>query len=90
MKKMIFAVLTAFVMSFAITSCSSGDKADQMLNDMEALVQKVEAAKGDPVKLLEVLGEFESLSEKYKDVDENSLTDAQKKRLEELTKKLDF
>jgi peptidoglycan hydrolase CwlO-like protein len=90
MKKMIFAALAAFVMSLAFTSCSSGDKADQMLNDMEALVQKVEAAKGDPVKLLEVLGEFESLSEKYKDVDENSLTDAQKKRLEELTKKLDF
>ena len=88
MKKVIFAVATALVMSLAISSCSS-NKGDQMIKDMEELVQKVESAKGDPAKLMGLIEEFAKLGEKYKDIDENDFTPEQKKKIEELGEKLD-
>lgn len=88
MKKLIFAVATALVMSLAFTSCSKS-KADQMIDDMEELIEKAEKVKGDPTKAVELLGDFAKLGEKYKDVKEEDFTPEQQKRIEELSKKLD-
>lgn len=87
MKKVIFAVLAAFVMTLSFTSCSKS-KADQMLDDMEAIVEKVEKAADETAAMsagLEMLG----LAEKYADLEESDFTEAQAKRAEELNKRLD-
>lgn len=87
MKKMIFAVATALVMSLAFTSCSKS-KADQMISDMEDLVEKAEKVKDNPQEALGLLSEFAALGEKYKDVKEEDFTPEQAKKIEELGNKL--
>ena len=90
MKKVIFAVLAALVMSVSFSSCSKS-KADQMIDEMEQLVQKYEEVKksGDQTKALELLSEFGKLSEKYGDLKEEDFTADQKKRIEELAKRFE-
>jgi len=90
MKKVIFAVLAALVMSVSFSSCSK-NKADQMIDEMEQLVEKLEEVKksGDQTKALELLGEFSKLSEKYGDLKEEDFTEEQKKKIEELMKKFE-
>jgi len=88
MKKMILAVATAFVMGLAFTSCS-GNKGDQMISEMEELVEKAEKVKDDPAKLMELVGEFGKLGEKFKDLKEEDFTPEQAKKIEELGEKLE-
>ena len=90
MKKVIFAVLAALVMSVSFSSCSKS-KADQMIDEMEQLVEKYEEVKksGDQTKALELLGEFSKLSEKYGDLKEEDFTADQKKKIEELMKRFE-
>lgn len=88
MKKFVFAVATALVMSLSFSACSN-DKVDAALDEYEKIVEKIEKATkdGDQAAALSVLGEVAEWTEKYKDLDENDFSDAQKKRLEELTKR---
>jgi len=87
MKKMIFAVLAAFVMTLGFTSCSK-NKADQMLDDMEAIVEKVEKAADESAAMAAAL-EVMSIAEKYGDLSESDFSEAQAKRAEELNARLD-
>ena len=91
MKKLLFSVATALMMGLAVTSCGSKDRADKMLDDMEKIVEKMEKiqASGDEAKAFEVLGDLAKLGEEYKDLNEEDFTAAQKKRAEELTKRMD-
>lgn len=87
MKKVIFAVLAAFVMTLSFTSCSKS-KADQMLDDMEAIVEKVEKAADESAAMAAGL-EMLSLAEKYGDLAESDFSEAQTKRAEELNVRLE-
>ena len=84
---MIFAVLAAFVMTLSFTSCSK-NKADQMLDDMEAIVEKVEKAADESAAMAAGL-EMMSLAEKYADLEEKDFTEAQAKRAQELNERID-
>ena len=84
---MIFAVLAAFVMTLSFTSCSKS-KADQMLDDMEAIVEKVEKAADETAAMAAGL-EMLSLAEKYGDLAESDFTEAQATRVKELNERLD-
>lgn len=85
MKKLVFAVAAALMVSFAASSCG-GNEGDAAVKAYEELVQKYEGAikGGDLTKLAEFAEEAQKLGEKFKDV---KLTDDQKKKIEELTSK---
>ena len=87
MKKLILAVIAVFAMSLSFTSCSKS-KADQMLDDMEAIVEKVEKATSEADAMSAAL-EMMSLGEKYKDLGDNDFTEAQQQRAQELDKRIE-
>lgn len=87
MKKLLFAVLAAFVMSLSFSSCSKSP-ADQMLDELETIVKKIENA-SSASDAMAALMETMSLADKYKDVKEEEFTDAQKQRAEELGRRIE-
>lgn len=86
MKKLVFAVAAALMVSFAASSCG-GNEGDAAVKAYKELVEKVEKAKkdGDVAALLEIVKDAEALKEKFKDV---KLTDDQKKEIEDAMAKL--
>ena len=100
MKKVIFTMAVALMLSFTFASCGSKsskdkdneeevvkDEGDEAVEAYKKLVEKVEKAQkdGDVEAALEIIKEVGELEEKYKDV---KLTDAQTKEIEELMKRL--
>ena len=87
MKKLVFAVAAALMVSFAVSSCGGNSEGDEAVKAYKELVEQVEKAQkdGDVAAALEIIKKAGELEEKYKDV---KLTDAQAKEIEELMKKL--
>jgi len=65
------------------------DKTNQMISEMEELIEKTEKVKDNPDKVMEFVGEFAKLGEKYKDLKEEDFTPEQAKKIEELGEKLE-
>ena len=86
MKKTILAVAAALMLTMTLSSCKS--KADQMIDDLEQMVEKVEKVKENPLQLFSLISDFSELQEKYKDVDITQFTPEQQQRITELKDKL--
>ena len=86
MKKIVLAVATALVLTMTLSSCK--DKADQMIDDLEKMVEKVEKVKDNPMAGLSLISDAMELQEKYKDVDITKFTPEQQERIKELKDKL--
>jgi ABC-type phosphate/phosphonate transport system substrate-binding protein len=92
MKKLLFAAMAAFVISFAASSCGGSAEGDQAVKDYKELVEKLKSAKesGDLAKVMEVLEDAQKFADKYKNTKLSSSQEAEiekaMKEIEELNK----
>ena len=90
MKKTILAVATALVMSLSFTACGGNEKAAKAVDELEAIVEKMEKADTkDLGELSKLLEEFTAWGEKYGDMAESDFTAEQKAKIDELEKRMD-
>ena len=93
MKKLLFAALTALVMSLSFTACGGDhEKAGKALEEFKAIIEKMEAyndEEADMESLLSIQKELSEWTEKYGDLSESDFTSEQKAEFDKLEERKD-
>ena len=92
MKKLLFAALTALVMSLSFTACGGDhEKAGKALEEFKAIIEKMEAhdEEADIESLLSIQKGLSEWTEKYGDLSESDFTSEQKAEFDKLKERMD-
>ncbi len=92
MKKLLFAALTALVMSLSFTACGGDhEKAGKALEEFKAIIEKMEAHNDEAgiESLLSIQKELSEWTEKYGDLSESDFTSEQKAEFDKLEERMD-
>ena len=91
MKKLLFAALTALVMSLSFTACGGDhEKAGKALEEFKAIIEKMEAhdEEADIESLLSIQKGLSEWTEKYGDLSESDFTSEQKAEYDKLEERM--